>query len=78
MKSKKSSKSLEITSLNLESRISLVMLECKKRGFISRQLLIEAYNLTPRDAGLLMREFIQENAIILEWDKINSNYRLTR
>jgi hypothetical protein len=61
---------------DLEKRIELVMSVQKSLGYVNRKELIYAYNITPQQAGLLMRDFIHAHAKNLRWDMTHARYSI--
>lgn len=60
-----------------QERIALVQRACEKDGHVSRKTLMKMYGISQIEAGLLMRDFIHQNAVDLEWHALHSHYKMT-
>jgi len=69
----KSQKQFSVT-LDLASRISLVMAAHMTHGNVNRKTLMNMYGITQIQAGSLMRDFIHAHAKDLEWIAQHSHY----
>jgi hypothetical protein len=63
-------------SLDLTTRIALVMSACQSSGHVSRKSLIATYGLSQQQAGSLMRDFIHAHAKHLQWDVAHARYSM--
>jgi hypothetical protein len=61
-------------SLDLQSRIALVMDAHTAHGHVNRKKLMTMYGITQIQAGSLMRDFIHAHANDLEWNAHHSHY----
>lgn len=61
---------------NFEERISLVMKAYEMDGHVSRKTLMKLYGISQLDAGVLMRDFIHQNARDLKWHPTQSHYKI--
>ena len=57
------------TTLDTPSRVVLVLATYREIGYINRRSLMSMYDLTQRQAGALMRDFIQVHASDIQWNK---------
>ena len=55
---------------------NLVMVIYKELGYVNRQSLINAFNISPRKAGLLIREFINTHGKNIKWNESNKGYSI--
>ncbi len=59
---------------DLAKRLELAMNVYNELGFINRQSLIDAYQISQAQAGSLMRDFIHAHAKNLKWDTSHQRY----
>lgn len=62
------------TTLDLASRIALVMAAHMTYGNVNRKILMAMYGVTQVQAGSLMRDFIHAYAKNIEWIAGHSHY----
>lgn len=65
-------------SLDLESRIALVIAAHMTHGNVNRKTLMNMYGITQIQAGALMRDFIHAHAKDIEWIAQHSHYEYSR
>jgi len=65
-------------SLDLASRIALVMTAHTTHGNVNRKTLMNMYGITQIQAGSLMRDFIHAHAKDLEWVAHHSHYEYSK
>ena len=64
-------------TLDLASRIALVMAAHMAYGNVNRKTLMLMYGVTQIQAGALMRDFIHAHAKNIEWIAHHSHYEYT-
>lgn len=57
-------------------RVEMVVAACIGVGYVNRNVLVDYYGLTPLQASILLREFLQAHVNELERDPKNGGYVL--
>lgn len=66
------------TALDTPNRIALVLAAYQALGYINRKSLMTMYNITERQAGSLMRDFIHVHANDIQWNKDHGHYNMDK
>lgn len=77
MKSQQPSLARFDSTMDLPTRISLVVSAYKHLGYVNRRSLMTAYGLTQQQAGALMRDFIHAHASRIQWNMTHGHYHMT-
>lgn len=63
---------------DISKRLEMVVSTCIETGYVNRDVLVQRFGLTPLQASLLIREFLEHHVNELQNDVPNKGYKFIR